>query len=44
MHFEKDNGTATGLGFPGAGLAGAAYRLESKNEVWVSRIGVNYRF
>ena len=44
MRFEKDTATATGLGAPGAGIAGAAYRLESQNEAWISRIGVNYRF
>jgi outer membrane immunogenic protein len=30
MRFEKDTATATGLGAPGAGLLGAAYRLESQ--------------
>jgi opacity protein-like surface antigen len=44
MRFEKDTATAIGLGAPGAGLAGVAYRLESQNEAWISRIGVNYRF
>ena len=44
MRFEKDTATATGLGAPGAGLLGAAYRLESQNDAWISRIGVNYRF
>jgi len=44
MRFEKDTATATGFGAPGAGLLGAAYRLESQNEAWISRIGVNYRF
>jgi opacity protein-like surface antigen len=44
MRFEKDTATATGLGAPGAGFLGAAYRLESQNEAWISRIGVNYRF
>jgi hypothetical protein len=42
--FEKDTAIATGLGAPAAGLLGAAYRLESQNEAWISRIGVNYRF
>jgi len=44
MRFEKDTAIATGLGAPGAGVAGVAYRLESQNEAWISRIGVNYRF
>jgi outer membrane immunogenic protein len=44
MSFEKDTATAIGLGAPFAGNLGQAYRLESQNNVWVSRIGVNYRF
>ena len=44
MRFEKDTSTAIGVGAPFAGVADASYRLESQNNVWVSRIGVNYRF
>jgi outer membrane immunogenic protein len=44
MRFERDTANAIGLGAPFAGVAGATYRLESQNEAWISRIGVNYRF
>jgi outer membrane immunogenic protein len=44
MRFEKDTATFIGDGLPAGGNLGQAYRLESQNEAWISRIGVNYRF
>ena len=42
MRFETDTITATGDG--AIGNLGRAYRLESQNDAWVTRVGVNYRF
>lgn len=42
MRFEKDNVTFTGTG--GIGSAGVPYRFDSQDQVFISRIGVNYRF
>lgn len=42
MRFEKDDVTYTGTG--PIGNLGVPYRLESQDQVFVSRIGVNYRF
>jgi len=42
MSFEK--GTLTVPGSAGIGNVAATYRLESQDQAWVSRIGVNYRF
>jgi outer membrane immunogenic protein len=42
MRFEKDSVTA--LGVTGIGNPGQAYRFDSENSVWVTRLGVNYRF
>jgi outer membrane immunogenic protein len=44
MSFEKDNYSYVGDGLAAGGNLGQTYRFESKNEAWVSRIGVNYRF
>ena len=43
MGFEQDRVTATGDGI-GIGAAGVNYRLDSQDSLWVSRIGLNYRF
>lgn len=43
MSFEGDRITAAGDGV-GIGNAGVNYRLDSNDSVWVSRIGLNYRF
>jgi outer membrane immunogenic protein len=43
MGFEQDRVTAAGDGI-GIGAAGIRYRLDSQDSVWVSRIGLNYRF
>lgn len=43
MGFEQDRVTAAGDG-NGIGAAGVNYRLDSQDSVWVSRIGLNYRF
>ena len=43
MSFEQDRVTAAGDG-NGIGNAGVSYRLDSQESLWVSRIGLNYRF
>jgi outer membrane immunogenic protein len=43
MQFEKNSITAIGNG-TGIGDLGVRYRLESQDQAFVSRIGVNYRF
>jgi outer membrane immunogenic protein len=43
MGFEQDRVTAAGDGI-GIGAAGVSYRLDSQDSLWVSRIGLNYRF
>lgn len=43
MSFEGDRVNAAGDG-NGIGNAGVSYRLDSNDSVWVSRIGLNYRF
>jgi outer membrane immunogenic protein len=43
MGFEQDRVTAAGDGI-GIGAAGVNYRLDSQDSLWVSRIGLNYRF
>lgn len=42
MRFEKDDVTYTGTG--PVGNLGVPYRLESQDQVFISRVGVNYRF
>jgi outer membrane immunogenic protein len=42
MRFEKDDVTFTGTG--PVGNLGVPYRLESQDQVFISRVGVNYRF
>lgn len=42
MQFEKSTVTASGVA--PIGNPGVAYRLESQDEAWIARIGVNYRF
>ena len=42
MRFASDNTTVTGT--PPAGTAGGAYRLGSQDLVWITRIGLNYRW
>jgi hypothetical protein len=42
MRFASDNTTVTGT--PPAGTAGGAYRLGSQDSVWITRIGLNYRW
>jgi len=44
MRFEKDDSTVIGTGLPGGGALGQPYRLESQDQAFISRIGVNYRF
>jgi outer membrane immunogenic protein len=41
--FVDDQQTFTGA-FGAIGIAGRQYRLESQDSMWVSRIGLNYRF
>lgn len=43
MQFEKSTITAIGNG-TGIGNLGVPYGLESQDQVWVSRVGLNYRF
>ncbi len=43
MAFEQDRATGTGNGV-GIGAAGQSYRLDSQNSLWVTRIGLNYRW
>ena len=43
MRFEQDSANAVGNG-AGLGAAGVGYRLDSQNSMWVTRIGINYRF
>ena len=42
MRFERDTQTFTGNGVIGA--LGVPYRFESLDNVWVTKIGLNYRF
>jgi outer membrane immunogenic protein len=42
MQFQKSTVNALGDGIIGS--AGFPYRLESQDQAWVSRVGVNYRF
>ena len=42
MQFEKSTVTALGTGI--IGNLGVPYRLESQDQAWISRVGVNYRF
>jgi outer membrane immunogenic protein len=42
MRFEKDHFTVAGDGVIGA--LGAAYRLDSDDSLWITRVGLNYRF
>ncbi len=42
MRFERDTQTFTGDGIIGA--AGTPYQFESHDNVWVTKIGLNYRF
>ena len=42
MRFDQHDFTVLGNGNIGA--AGLPYRLSSEDSVWVTRIGLNYRF
>lgn len=44
MQFEKSTVTALGNADSSVGNAGVSYRLESQDQAWISRVGVNYRF
>ena len=46
MRFEFNNDTITGRTVNGInfGVPGRAYQINSEDEAWVARLGVNYRF
>ena len=46
MRFESNNDTITGRTVNGInfGVPGRAYQINSEDEAWVARLGVNYRF
>jgi outer membrane immunogenic protein len=44
MRFNQDRAFASGNAAIGIGNTGVAYRLDSEDSMWVTRIGINYRF